>query len=143
MVQPVETKGNSNSLSLKENPEPIHSKFDNDPDMSELIGFFVDSLRQVSESIRSDFEKQDFAHLGRSAHQLKGAGGGYGFPTLTEAAMKVEVRVNAKMDAMGLKASVEELLDICQGVIKGSDSCRVSNNFDVRSDIDDFSVQNS
>lgn len=97
----------------------ITSQYADDPEMAELIDGFIESLRETTGILRDDLVKNELTHLGRMAHQLKGAGAGYGFPLITQLAARVEVRVNAKLDAVGLERSVAELVQACEAAIRG------------------------
>lgn len=99
--------------------ESITSQYADDPEMAELIDGFIESLRETVGILRADLVKNELTHLGRIAHQLKGAGAGYGFPLITQLAARVEVRVNAKLDAVGLEQSVTELTQACEAAIRG------------------------
>lgn len=70
---------------------PVRSQFADDPDFHELLHLFIESLNEQRADIRSVFENRQWDDLARIAHQLKGAGGGYGFPGLTEKAASLEV----------------------------------------------------
>ena len=69
---------------------PVYSDFSDDPDYSELLNFFVEALPERFASLLELQERGEIESLRELAHQLKGAGGGYGFPGLTEAARELE-----------------------------------------------------
>jgi HPt (histidine-containing phosphotransfer) domain-containing protein len=48
------------------------------------------------------------------AHQLKGAGGSYGFPAITEAAAAVENALADGLDEPTLRDRVETLASLCR-----------------------------
>jgi HPt (histidine-containing phosphotransfer) domain-containing protein len=68
----------------------VYSDFSDDPDYSKLLNFFVDALPERFALLLELQEKGEIEPLRELAHQLKGAGGGYGFPGLTEAARELE-----------------------------------------------------
>ncbi len=70
--------------------EPVYSSFSDDPDFAELVEFFVDAIPERIELLRESFQKQDIEQLRTIAHQLKGAGGGYGFEELSTHAARLE-----------------------------------------------------
>lgn len=72
---------------------PLRSEYANDPDMSELVTEYVQSMPQRLNSILCAYEQSHREQLIRIVHQLKGSGGGYGFPQLTVAADKLEQRL--------------------------------------------------
>ena len=70
--------------------DSIRSIYENDPDMLELVREFVAELPDRVKSLEGCLEAGDLSQLQTLAHQLKGAGGGYGFPPITEAAAQLE-----------------------------------------------------
>ncbi|MFW6133043.1 MAG: PAS domain S-box protein [Planctomycetota bacterium] len=71
-------------------PDVLTSDFADDPDMAELVSDFVDRLGERIKAMHAALEHEQWERLGRSAHQLKGAGGGYGYPAVSEAAARLE-----------------------------------------------------
>lgn len=69
---------------------PIRSEFADDPEMTLLIREFVESLPARAGAIHAHLEAGAHDTARTLAHQLKGAGGGYGFPQVTEAARAVD-----------------------------------------------------
>ncbi len=69
---------------------PVYSEFSDDPDYSELLNFFVDALPERIARLQELQQSGEVEPLRELAHQLKGAGGGYGFPGMTEAARELE-----------------------------------------------------
>ena len=70
--------------------EPLVSDFSDDPDMLEIIEMFVDGLGERIDSILTAFDDRNFTAVSGIAHQLKGASGGYGYPSLSDLAFDVE-----------------------------------------------------
>jgi HPt (histidine-containing phosphotransfer) domain-containing protein len=92
---------------------PIRSEFAEDPDMVELIEYFVSELPERSSAITACWREQRFDDLRRLAHQLKGASGGYGFPDLGDAAAQLERHLDMQAEADNLQRDVDELLTLC------------------------------
>lgn len=96
---------------------PLQSEFASDPDMSELIDLFVTELPARVDSIVAAFRSGDADVVKRISHQLKGAAGGYGFPTMGEAASVVERTLKTSADPQQALASmtdqVRALVDLC------------------------------
>ncbi len=99
-------------------PEGIYSEYADDADLVELIDEFVDGLEADVESMRRELENGDHDGLRRLAHQMKGAGGSYGYPMLTGAAMRLEGAAKAK-DAEAGTIALDKLEAFCQSVIRG------------------------
>jgi HPt (histidine-containing phosphotransfer) domain-containing protein len=100
------------------NPQgPLRSEFATDPEMSELIGLFLSELPAKIEGVVAAFQGGDADTLKRLAHQIKGAAGGYGFPSVGDAAGKVELGLKAASDPQAalakVNADVRELVELC------------------------------
>lgn len=98
----------------------LQSEFADDPDMREIVEFFVNDLGARMDSIREAFARDDRARLKTLAHQLKGAAGGYGFPTIGVAAGAVERELlSTEADLTLLHDKVEDLIRICRSAVPG------------------------
>jgi len=64
------------------------------------------------------FERNERDHLIRLAHQLKGSGGGYGFPILTDAAGKLEeCLLELPSNDLGeVETQLQTLVDVCSNM---------------------------
>lgn len=108
---------------------PVVSKYANDPDMAELVELFVAELPTRVKAMQDALDRRQVDSLKRSAHQLKGAGGGYGFASIGAAAGRLESLLvslsttNPTPDAMaawspsdleGVRRELEELIDLCR-----------------------------
>jgi HPt (histidine-containing phosphotransfer) domain-containing protein len=95
--------------------EPILSDFAEDPDMKDLLGTFVSELPHKLAAIREAWDHDNLASLTRIAHQLKGAGGGYGFGVIGDAAARLEATLTTgTQDVDRARAQMDELIDLCQ-----------------------------
>lgn len=91
---------------------PITSTFGDDPDMMELVEFFVQQMPDRVASLQSSIDSGSLDELKTLAHQLKGAGGSYGFPQITESARRLEEQATGA-DIEAIRRSVDELVDLC------------------------------
>ncbi len=99
----------------------LRSEFADDPDMREIVEFFVNDLNARMDSIREAMCKDDRARLKTLAHQLKGAAGGYGFPTIGHAAGAVERELlGHEADLAAIQDKVEDLIRLCRSAIPGA-----------------------
>jgi CheY-like chemotaxis protein/HPt (histidine-containing phosphotransfer) domain-containing protein len=96
--------------------QPIRSKFANDPEMLELIAQFTDKLPEWVRDLRRQLEEQNLQELRRVAHQMKGAGGGYGFHQITELAAKAENAIKDSTTVEGIAEQVNALIDLVRRV---------------------------
>jgi signal transduction histidine kinase/HPt (histidine-containing phosphotransfer) domain-containing protein len=70
--------------------EPIRSRYARDPDMAELVGMFANELPGLVKQICDGVVSNDRGLVRSLAHQLKGAGGSYGYDMVTHAARALE-----------------------------------------------------
>lgn len=102
---------------------PIRSEFAGDPDMVELVQVFVAEMPKRAEALRSCISDGRLEDLKRAAHQLKGAGGGYGFETVSQVAASLESGVlralenGGNADIEGLRKQVDDLIDVLKRVV--------------------------
>lgn len=68
----------------------VRSQYADDPDFAELIEFFVDAIPERREYLETEFSRGNLEQVRVTAHQLKGAGGGYGFDELSVLAADLE-----------------------------------------------------
>jgi len=61
-----------------------------DPDMIDLVEEFVEALPSRIEELKQAYEQLDWDQLATLAHQLKGAGGSYGYPPLSSLGATME-----------------------------------------------------
>jgi CheY-like chemotaxis protein/HPt (histidine-containing phosphotransfer) domain-containing protein len=101
---------------MKMGGDTVLGKLMSKPATAKLVEKFLAGLGQRIAAIQNALETGDLNQLKILAHQLKGAAGGYGFPTLTEAARKVENSANGGADAKKLGGEVRALADLCQQI---------------------------
>jgi len=70
--------------------EPVYSDFAGDEDFADLVEFYVSSMDNKKEEIRTLFQSGDLKELKSKAHQIKGSAGGYGFHGLSALAAELE-----------------------------------------------------
>lgn len=114
-------------MATNRNPGPVgggalSSEFAGDPEMTDLVKKFVDEMPQRVDAMLDCWEKGQLGDLRRLAHQLKGASGGYGFPTVGQLAAQLETGLAAAGRAPDpqaldrLRAQVDELVGMCRRV---------------------------
>ena len=99
-------------------PDAIYSEFSDDADLEELIDEFAAGLEDDAKAMRKVLEDGDYDELRRLAHQMKGAGGSYGYQTLTEAAKILEDAAISK-NIETSKTALEEFEVLCRAVYQG------------------------
>jgi len=90
------------------------SEFAGDEDMVELVEMFVEELPDRISALEKALAEQDLETLAGLAHQLKGAAGGYGFPSITDAARAAELTSKAADDLEKLASEVEAIAELCR-----------------------------
>ncbi|MBX3389339.1 MAG: Hpt domain-containing protein [Phycisphaeraceae bacterium] len=103
-------------MSAGKQAEPLRSRFAGDAEMVELVEEFVQELPRRADALRGLLRASQFDELRRAAHQLKGAAGGYGFPTISDSAAGVERTLHSGVDTAQiavLQRQVDELIDLC------------------------------
>lgn len=61
-----------------------------DPDMIDIVEEFVTGLTDRVADLKAAYDQSDWTRLKTLAHQLKGAGGSYGYPPISELAATIE-----------------------------------------------------
>ncbi len=95
---------------------PLRSELADDPEMVELIELFVEELPNRLEAIGEALAAGDWSELSRLAHQLRGAGAGYGFDPISDSAATLEdtVELGGEPDLASIRNCVNELSRLCE-----------------------------
>lgn len=101
---------------------PLRSSFADDPEMRDLLVFFVDDLGRRIEAIRRALLDQDRAQLHTLAHQLSGSASGYGYTSIGDVARLLEKQTRSdqlsdEMELSLLHERAEDLISICRRAI--------------------------
>ena len=86
--------------------------------MIDIIDEFVQRLPHTVAAMRQALANNHHAELRRLAHQLKGAGSGYGYPCLTETARTLEGAAKAD-DVEAATLALKELIALSRAVADG------------------------
>jgi signal transduction histidine kinase/CheY-like chemotaxis protein/HPt (histidine-containing phosphotransfer) domain-containing protein len=98
---------------------PVVSNLDSaDPQIEQRVNKFIDQLPGTLEKIQGAFQTQSLDKLKAAIHQLKGSGGGYGYPALTELAGKIEFQILNQNQAE-ITALLAALDVYCQRIVAG------------------------
>jgi CheY-like chemotaxis protein/HPt (histidine-containing phosphotransfer) domain-containing protein len=99
-------------------PDAIRSKYANDPELAGILDRFVKGLPGQIEAMSLAAQAGRREELQRLAHRLKGAGGSYGYPELTEAARELEVAARAgDVEAAGI--ALGRLIAMSRAIVRG------------------------
>ena len=95
---------------------PIRSALAGDPDLAELLPLFVAELPQQVSRLLNLLEQRNLQELRRLVHQIKGAGGGYGFQPITDLAGAAERRILADEALEAVEEQVQSLIELMRRV---------------------------
>jgi histidine phosphotransfer protein HptB len=99
--------------------EMLYSHLGNDPDLSEIVTMFVEEMPNRIATLLEQLNSGDLETLRRTAHQLKGAAGSYGFDLISPAAARLECAVRDDETPRHIRDAVEELVELCSRVRAG------------------------
>jgi HPt (histidine-containing phosphotransfer) domain-containing protein len=97
--------------------EPIRSVYEGDPDMLEIVREFARELPERARALEERLAVANLGELARLAHQLKGAGGGYGFPRITELAAQLETALKQGAELAVVKDRLADLTRALRSVV--------------------------
>ena len=97
----------------------VYSTLGSDPDLGELVEMFVEEMPDRIAVFEAALAGGDLESLRRSAHQLKGAGGSYGFDQLTPLAEAAEFAARDGEPEEVIQRTVLELLNVCRRLRAG------------------------
>ena len=97
----------------------IFSEFTDDPGFRELMDAFMAGLPDHQKALTEAFAASDWDHLREEAHELKGSGGGYGFPKLTDLAAQLEISSRERLTDR-IEADFNALQDYLDRLVTGT-----------------------
>jgi HPt (histidine-containing phosphotransfer) domain-containing protein len=97
----------------------VYSRLAADPDLGELVEMFVQEMPDRIGALEAPARSRDWEQLTRTAHQLKGAAGSYGFDAITPYAARLESAARDGRQEEAILASLDELLDLCRRMRSG------------------------
>lgn len=76
--------------------DPLESELvRDDPSLGDIVIEFVEGLPERVDTMQQSLDDADFGALRTTAHQLKGSGGGYGYPLVTDRARELELHATS------------------------------------------------
>ena len=88
---------------------PIVSIYINDEGMESIINIFLDEIPHRIAELEGSFKSSNRDDLCKFVHQLKGAGGGYGFAEITLKAADIEKKL--RVPNAGWKEEIQKNMD--------------------------------
>jgi signal transduction histidine kinase/DNA-binding response OmpR family regulator/HPt (histidine-containing phosphotransfer) domain-containing protein len=89
---------------------PIKSTLTGEPGMAKIIKEFVRDLPGEVQKLRNFLNAGQMDSLRRVVHQLRGAGGGYGFESITELATVAEGAIKAAKGGESINTKIDSLI---------------------------------
>ncbi|MBN1942112.1 MAG: Hpt domain-containing protein [Phycisphaerae bacterium] len=100
-------------------PDVLHSEYESVPAIAGILNVFLGSLSEMLDGMRTAVNGGDAKTLSSLAHQLKGAGGGYGYPMITDVAGQLEKAADEN-DWEFVTVHMAELESLCAAAIRGA-----------------------
>ena len=91
-----------------------------DASFAGLVVQFLDGLGERLTTMEDAFRASDFERLRMAAHKLKGSGGGYGYPILSERAGELERCANGRA-LEDCACALDDLKRVAARVVVGPD----------------------
>ena len=92
---------------------PLYSEIADDPDIAEILVQFVGGLADSARRIERAAAANEPEILVRVVHQVKGAAGGFGFPSITRQAAVVEDGLRGGASLLELTPAIAALVRLC------------------------------
>jgi response regulator RpfG family c-di-GMP phosphodiesterase len=99
-------------------PGVICSTFRDDPEMADILADFVGQIPNRLAEMGRATEVGQWDLLTRLAHQMKGAGGSYGYACMSDAAREIESRAREK-DVELVRLALAGLAKLSEGILAG------------------------
>jgi CheY-like chemotaxis protein len=91
-----------------------------DPDLIDLIDKFMRRLPEMQSAINQSYNDKNWEVFSGLIHQMKGVGGGYGYPMLTDLCANLEVQLkNQSMD--NVAKLMNEFNELAEQILAGSE----------------------
>jgi HPt (histidine-containing phosphotransfer) domain-containing protein len=98
----------------------LYSTLGTDPELAELVELFVAEMPERLAQLMADYQAGEWEKLGRTAHQLKGAAGSYGFHQLTPYAARLETAARGGGSPEQILECLQELSNVSCGLRCGA-----------------------
>jgi signal transduction histidine kinase/DNA-binding response OmpR family regulator len=96
--------------------EIVRSSYASDEDMREVLVEFIGRLPSQVARLETLSRQDSFEEVRRLVHQIKGAGGGFGFPIMTKLAAQAEASLKTSESVEVVRKEVDDLIDLIRRV---------------------------
>jgi signal transduction histidine kinase/CheY-like chemotaxis protein/HPt (histidine-containing phosphotransfer) domain-containing protein len=103
-------------LAAASSSDELVSTCEGDPVMADVLPEFIANLPNEVASLKGFLNDQNLADLREAVHQLKGAGGCYGFQSLSDAAELAERNLILNAPVENIKSEIDSLIALIQTV---------------------------
>ena len=100
---------------------------ESDPSIANILQKFIDSLPNVKSEIETAIEKKNWEEVKSLIHQVKGTGGNFGYPIITNTAAKIEFQL-INEDYLEVEILSKSLFDILDSIIAGFETYKTAND---------------
>ncbi len=100
--------------------EPLYSDLGSDPDLAELVEMFVEELPDRVALVLDQLDASDWEGLRRTAHQLRGAAGSYGFSPISASAGRLEQALSEEEPEAKIRDTADAVIGICRRARAGT-----------------------
>jgi CheY-like chemotaxis protein len=114
------TKEQGDKSNVPQRPQSIYSRLAADPHLGELVEMFVQEMPGRISALQAQANTRNWEQLARTAHQLKGSAGSYGFHEITPCAAALEVAARDAQQEDRILAALDELLSLCRRARSGT-----------------------
>jgi AmiR/NasT family two-component response regulator len=102
-----------------EDRSPVVSQLlEDNPDLADMVDAFIERLPAMLDDMRQAMQQENWRQLKELVHQIKGTGGLYGYPGITETAAQLEFQIISQQRA-GIEEVMRELEIYCERIIAG------------------------
>jgi HPt (histidine-containing phosphotransfer) domain-containing protein len=99
----------------------VYSELGGDPDLGELVEMFVDEMPDRISTLNELGDTKNWESLRRTAHQLKGSGGSYGFDVVSTHAARLEASCKTDDPVEDqILSLLGDLVDLCSRIRAGT-----------------------
>jgi signal transduction histidine kinase/DNA-binding response OmpR family regulator len=98
----------------------VYSQLAADPDLGELVDLFVREMPARISTLEAQARSRDWNELTRTAQEIKGAAGSYGFGEITPYAARLEAAAREALPEENILAALHGLLSLCRRVRAGT-----------------------
>lgn len=92
---------------------PVHCQLESSPDTVELIENYLSFISSLSTSLTKGIEEEDLANVLKDCRSISLSAGGYGFPSLEQAANDAETAINESKSITESLQELQRLRSVC------------------------------